>query len=274
MKGANRTSEVTEKEVTQAIVSGGIGVLILLTAALLLYFYNLLFPPDSVAFGRFLLAVILFTGLALILQSVYRVVRLRTLSRTPFPCPYCSHINSFVDTPDVDFECESCRRTVHFQNGEPVAIRTIICQGCLAEHRVAVTVERYLCDRCNRALQIQPETPVLSAPPLPQPRGSLLTGPAVEPDRKQDVQHCDVFVTAVQPQQDEAVAAGIERLMSVSLQDARQLLGAIGPHAPLMIGFDLPAEAARSLEQEFQRLGAVVVCRDTTAVRHATGRLD
>ena len=152
--------------------------------------------------------------------------------------------------PTIDFDCEFCHRTVHFDTGRPIPVQTIVCRACRAEHRVAVNVQRYTCDSCNRALA------------LPWIRADRDGGIR---DNTEDamLQNYDVLLIAYDRRRENDMAFKVQNLLVVNLNEARRLMGAVSSQTPLILGHDLPQRKAEAIRRQLQELGATATMRPT-----------
>ena len=168
-----KLSDVREQEYLRALRFGGVGLAALAVGGALFYFSNFSRPVADTAFNqpqtgaiiaRIVAGLIMLCGVAMIGAAGYGSLQMRNLPSFPFFCPYCNGKNLFIKPPHADFDCDHCNRTVHFVEGEAVPIRDIECLNCHAQHRVPVTLTRYVCDQCNALMEWNPET-LPQAPP-------------------------------------------------------------------------------------------------------------
>ena len=171
-------TEARERAYTRALLIGGAGIALLLIGAILFYFSDLSHnaanadnakkvsdliaantaPAGQVVAGRWLGGLLIAGGAGLGCLGLYRGIQTRALPAIPFFCPYCNGKNLFTQRPRTDFDCEHCNRTVHFSDGEPSAVRAVECMNCHAQHRVPVTLARYVCDKCNALMDLSAES--------------------------------------------------------------------------------------------------------------------
>ena len=183
--------------------------------------------------------------------AFYKGALSKQMATVGFICPYCQQELQFLESPTTDFDCEHCSRTVHFDNGFPVPVRTIICQACRAEHRVASSVDRYICDKCNRPLQLN-VTPDKAAAIIDAENDAML-------------QNYDVLLLASDRRHESELSFKLQNLMVVNLPDARRLLSTASNQTPLVVGHDLSQRKAEAIKRQLEELGATVSVRPTNA---------
>lgn len=264
---ATTLTEAREQEYLRALQIGGVGIALLLVGVALFYFTNLSAdaenaqnavktsylraantgPAGRIIVGRALGGLLILGGAGLGSLGLYRGIRTRSLPAIPFFCPYCNGKNLFTQRPHTDFDCEHCNRTVHFTNGEPTAVRAVECMNCHAQHRVSVTQARYVCDNCNALMDLSAETPSASAANAP-------AGTAAQPQ-------FDLVLTSFDPECKAELAAIVQNLLVVSVEEASRLLDTISPDSPLTAGYGLPERRAETALLQMRDLGANVISR-------------
>ena len=131
MANATKTlADMKESEWTRLIQIALLGLLGVVVSSLLLYAVHWLFPESmwGVA-GQTLFGLTLFAGAAVMCLAGFRAVQTRLKTGVLDVCPYCNAKNEFIEQPTVDYDCESCDRTVHFVGGMPVPVQTVVCQS-------------------------------------------------------------------------------------------------------------------------------------------------
>jgi ribosomal protein L7/L12 len=254
-EGATTITAVQEREWTDSVGTASVGIGIMVLGALFFYLVGLWLKgqPNVLEAVRIVLGLAIFAGAAILGLAILRGLEARKAPRVPFPCPYCDTENYFVEAPAVDFDCESCHRTVHFENSAPIPIRTIICQACRSEHRVAVNVHRYVCDRCNRPLQISSD-----------PTKQIAVAGADETDAM--LQTYNVLLFAVDRRHENELAFKLQDLMFVNMKEARRLMGKATTNAPLVVNSNVALRKAEAIQRELQALGATVNIHASTGV--------
>jgi transposase-like protein len=257
---ATRLSEVQEQGWSQAIGTAARGVAFLVAAGLAIWLGNLLVKPaPPVAWILLTIgALCALAGAALLILALNRSIRTRKIASVSVTCPYCDGDNRFLSKPTKDFTCECCQRQIHFQNGAPVPVQTIVCQACRAEHRVAVTVDRYVCDKCNRPLRITRQA--VSGPTV-----AGVDQQQLAQQEREQTEHQDVLVQAFDPRREQEVAFRIQDLLLVNAVEARRLLRLASPKTPLIVAHDVAPLKAASLRRQLEELGATASTRPAGA---------
>ena len=203
--------------------------------------------------GRVLGGLLMLGGAGLGSVGLYRGIQTRNLPAVPFFCPYCNGKNLFTARPRVDFDCEHCNRLVHFTDGEPSPVRAVECMKCHAQHRVPVTLTRYVCDKCNALMDLSLD---------PAPAGAAPTsGPAAAPAGMVAHQNFDLVLTAFDPECRDEMAALLQNLLVVGPEEASRLLDTVSAESPLVAGYGLPERRAESALLQMRDLGANALLR-------------
>jgi transposase-like protein len=254
-KSATRLSDVLEQEWSNAVVLAARGIGILIVGALILYFAGFITGNVALIMISYILGGVgLAAGVLMCLWAVKRSVEAKQTPTVSFPCPYCGAPNMFLETPTEDFTCESCDRQVYFEDGQPVPVRQIICPACRAEHRVAISVQRFVCDSCNRTLSLVPNRPP-----------TILTSEDTE--AADGLRHFDVMLVAYDHRKENEVAFKIQNLLVVNMNEARRLMHTASSSAPLIVAENEPQIKAESIRRQLQELGATATLRPTTVGR-------
>ena len=244
-------AEAREREYLRALQIAGAGAVVLLLGAALFYFGKFGQSEALTGVVRVAGGLLSLSGVVTIGMGAWRAVQSRSLPRVPFGCPYCDRYNIFTSEPHTDFACEFCNRTVHFQNGEQVPVHAIECQSCHTLHRVAVTLSRYVCDKCNHTLELVPE----SLPATPAAVRHAANGHSEE-----GIAY-DVVITSVERAKQEELVYCVQNLLTISAAEARRLLMTVSMQNPLTIGFGLPERKAATVRQQAEATGASVLLR-------------
>lgn len=254
-KSATTLAEAQEQTYTQSIGIAIAGVAITLVSLFLIYFLRLFQLGSWLGFVRVTLGLAALAGITMIGVSVQRVVRLRQTPTIPFKCPYCESINHLLTNPTSDFDCDSCHRTIKFENGVLVPVITISCPNCGAEGKVAETTDRYLCENCNNTVRLKSEQVygmTAGTRPAPARRALSLVG------------NVDVLLVAIDKVREGQIAAHLQTLLELpDAQEARRLLATITERTPLIIGLDMPEDEAEAIKNQLGQLGATVNIRPT-----------
>jgi len=247
-----KISEILETEWVESIVTATNGIIILVVAGLFYYLVPFRLAPQLRLAGHIIGAVALVIGVVILALAAHRSWAVRQIPHVGFFCPYCDMENQLVSTPTEDFDCDFCHRTIHFQKGVPVPVRTIVCPFCRTEHRVATTVERYVCDRCNRLLKV---------PAGPGNRAAVGATSSNEQDAL--LQNYDVLLVAYDKRRENDLAFKLQNLMVVNLPEARRLLSTASTKTPLIVSHNLSQRKAEAVRRQLQELGATASLRST-----------
>ena len=242
-----KIAEVQESAWTQASGKIIVGVLIFVVAAALIYAAKFALPSGTLRVVQVLLGLVALGGLGLVGASIYSALEVRKTRGASYACPYCEKDNRFEGEPTTSFDCEFCNRTVHFENGLPVPVRMVTCPFCHSDHRVATTVQRYMCDRCNRPLEL-----------APQNRGGPSAPVAVEPEAKLLY---DVLLLATDRRHEIEIAMKLQNILVVNLPEARRLMTTASTTTPLIVSHSLPQRKAEAIRRQLQDVGATASLR-------------
>lgn len=244
---ARKLAEVQESEWTKAVGLITLGVVLTAVAAILFYFAGLWLKGSLVSVAHVALGLAMMSGVAIVCAAIYRAAQSRKIAGVKYRCPYCDKVNLFDANPSEDFECEFCNRTVRFENGEPVRVRVAPCPNCLAEHRVAVNVRRYVCDKCDKPFELVPEEFM-----HPGARASFGTD-------EQPIGLVDVYLSGVERSKENEVALKLQNVLVVNLPEARRLMLGASTRTPLMLCSGVPVRKGEAIQRQFQEIGATVV---------------
>lgn len=246
---AVRLSDLQEKEYARALVNAGRATVVLIVGGLVWYFARFAGSHNGVAV-LWVAALIITFAACIYAQSIYIAFRARQYPAVSVSCPYCDAATNFVDTPGEDWACEHCNRTVKYENGRMVPVQTVVCQFCHTEHRVAVNVDRFVCDRCNHPLDIRPNE--REAAVAGRPDGQAKPG-----------EKFDVLLVAVPRPRENEVAMKLQNLLFVNLREARQRMSGASHLNPLVVGTALEPLKAEAIRRQLQDLGATAMIRPT-----------
>ncbi len=224
------------------------GIVIILAGLTLFRVVNFWLPPESLVIPVAALILSIGIGSYVIWRGSQSYTVGKEEPKVKLVCPFCDKDTLFTKEPTVDWNCDHCSRTVHYSNGVMVPVTWVICTACRAEHRVPVNVKRYLCDQCNRPLNIS---------------GDLRGGTAIIEVEDQLQINFDVLLVAFDRRHINDLSYKIQNLMFCTLPEARKMIeGATNQH-PLVVGFNLAERKAESVRRELQDLGATVRIRAT-----------
>jgi hypothetical protein len=253
-KRAIKISDVLENELFIAISYVLLGIMVMVLCGLLIHFLGY-WKSSYREMSRIIASLGVGAGAVIVVVAVYRCLDVRKLSRIPFTCPYCDNINYFPEAPTEDFDCDTCDRTVHFQDSKPIPVRTVACGSCGTDHRVAVNVLNYTCDRCNRPLKLRPDSAYRTTA-LPQ-REALAQDDVL--------QNYDVLLVGIDKRRENEIAFKLQNLLLTNLPEARRLMSTASNKTPLVVGYELPQRKAEAVRRSLQDLGASVTLRPTGA---------
>lgn len=252
-KSATTLTDAKEEVWLHSLGAAFTGLCILVGAGILFYFMQFWVPKDILGAARLVMGLAMLTGASICGIALYSGALMNKMASVNFPCPYCDSEMRFPAAPTDDFDCEFCNRTVHFQNGKPVPVQTVQCRSCRTEHRVAVNVQRYVCDNCNRPLQ------------LAWARNSRDVGIT---DTAEDamLQNYDVLLIAYDRRRENELAFKIQNLLVVNMNEARRLMASVSSQTPLIVGHDVPQRKAEAIRRQLLDLGATATMRPTHAI--------
>jgi hypothetical protein len=245
---AVKVVEVKEKTWLESIGSTFVGIVIIIVAGLIVYFGHFFISSGLLPVFRICGYIGMLIGVGIVGVAMYQTRKVEKEPNTPVTCPFCDATNLFFGYPTKDFVCESCSRTVHFENGQMIPVRNIVCQACRTEHRVPMNILRYVCDRCNRPLK-------LSADPTQK------VAAASNAQNEAMMHNYDVLLIGYDRRHETATAMKIQNIMTVNLPDARKILASASEKAPVPISWGEPLRKAEALRRQFEDLGATVSVR-------------
>ncbi len=250
-KRASRISDVKEKEWTESAGTAFVGLIILIVAAIVLYFMQFYVPPSMLFGYRVVGALAVVIGGSIVMAALYRGTQVNLIKKVACACPYCDTPVNFDAVPTDTFDCEHCSRTVQFADGVMIPVYTVICRACRTEHRVAENVTHYLCDRCNRPLLLTP----------PKDNNQAVVNVAGFAGKAPSTEHMDVLLTAFDRRQETELAFKLQNVLVINLPDARKMMATASEKTPLIVGINLPPQKAESVKRTLQELGATVTLR-------------
>jgi len=237
-KGSTSRADVLEKEfeaATTLLIKG----LVVLIASLILSW--ILWRASLSQLAVVFLATALI-GVAVAGIAGRRMYLARQIPAITVYCPYCQHPNQFVAEPTEDWTCESCHRTVYYENGKMVPVREITCPSCRTVHKVSEKAKTFTCDRCNRTLSLR--DPSQPAEVIAEPTDML--------------RNYDVILTQAGRQPTD-VAMALQDILVCNLREARAKLEQL----PLTVVRNVPERKAEAIRERLRSLGATAVVRPT-----------
>jgi transposase-like protein len=154
-----KRSDAIEKEYTQAVIYGIVG-LVALALTFLFWRYGGMFYSFSWGFGLIWLGS---WGYAL--WSYYKTTKVPAY---PVECPYCHKATVLVAPPQMDFTCEHCLKRVPIENGRVLEVIAVKCPHCGSMEQVSVKAAAAICEQCQREFPIRATGRVPAGMPLPQ----------------------------------------------------------------------------------------------------------
>jgi ribosomal protein L7/L12 len=249
---AVKVEDVKEKTWIESVGSSIWGIGIMVASGIVIFFGTHFLPQKYIHTFKGIAVVGVILGAAIVAVAMFQAQHVDAKPKTPFKCPFCEGVNYFFGTPNTDFDCEHCARTVHFEDGRMVMVRTIICQACRTEHRVPMNIQRYVCDRCNRPLKLSTDITQKVA--------------AASNAQNEAMQHMyDVLLVSYDRRHETATAMKIQNIMTVNLVDARKILASASETAPIPIAWGEPLRKAEALRRQFEELGATVSVKPSDA---------
>ncbi len=238
-----------EEQVADAVSMAGRGGAILIVCLLLIYIMHLSLTGSSMLFAGAALSIAAVVGGVFMVTSLVRLGKVKARKGIPFRCPYCDGLNQLLARPTTNFDCEHCRRQIHFENGVLAPLKTVTCAGCHVEHKVWVGAEKMVCDRCNHVMDLkQMEATNEFAPKVPStfPGGMLLGGP-----------NQSVSIVGYDASRSDQLALLLQReIRGTSAAELRTMLQTVSESAPLVVAYDIPIGEADNLAESLRQLGA------------------
>lgn len=247
-KDATKIVEVKEREWTDSIGSSLVGITVMAVSGLVIYFGKFWINHSYEFTAKVIASFGLMGGAAILGVAIYRAVSVEKLPNVPFVCPFCDTPNLFTSVPTKDFVCESCNRTVHFEKGLMIPVRTIICQACRTEHRVPMNVGRYVCDKCNRPLKLSTDV-----------TQKLATASNAENEAMMHTY--DVLLLGLDRRHETDLAMKLQNLMTVNMVEARKMMQTASESTPLPVTWGEPLRKAEAIRRQLEELGATVSVR-------------
>ncbi len=244
-----RLADWQEDQIADAIGMAVRGGAILVVCLLIIWILHLSLTGSSMIFAGTALGIAAFIGGVFMISSLYRLGKVKARKSIPFRCPYCEGVNQLLAKPVTNFDCEHCRRQIHFENGSFAPLKTAVCSSCSAEHKVWVGAEKMVCDRCNNVMQLkQADVNNEFIPKVPStfPGGMLLGGP----NQSVSIIGCDASRT-------DQLSLLLQREMKgTTASELRTMLQSVSAVAPLVVAYDIPIGEADNLAENLRQLGA------------------
>ncbi|MER3558963.1 MAG: hypothetical protein C4336_05575 [Armatimonadota bacterium] len=226
-----KRSEAVEKEYTQAVIYGVVGVVALLLA-LLFWRYGGMFTHLAWIFGLAWLGSWGYAGWAL--------NKTRQVPSYPVICPFCAKENLFVAPPVSDFTCDHCHRRVPVENGQVLEVLAVRCPHCGSTEQVSVKATTVICEQCQRPFTPTGKRTQVSMP-LPQ----------------DDPTPYELVLLGVERLKEEQAITHLESLLTLTRPDVKKLLESV----PIVMLTNLPRRKAEMMVKDLQQWGIKVEMR-------------
>lgn len=241
-------TDVLEKAYAAGTVTVIRGAIILVVSLLLLYFFTM-FQVESLQILAMIGVVI---GIIVALLGVKTMYDARKAPVVTFACPYCDYPMQFPKDPTEDFDCDRCHRRVYFESGKLAPVVEVTCTSCKAVHRVSSMANRFICDKCNRPVNLKKK------------EGEEDT---LAPEQTEILQNYDVLLTQVGRKPNE-VGMALQDLLVCNLVEARRQMEEL----PLTVARNVPERKADAIRRRLRELGATAIVRPAEAADQQPGR--
>ncbi len=244
MQEPMKRSEAIEREYTQAVISGIVGVVMLLLT-LLFWRYGGMFTHLSWIFGIIWLGTWGYAG--------WCYYKTRQVPAVPVTCPFCQKEVLFTAPPQEDFTCDHCGKRVPIENGRVLEVIAVRCPYCRSTEQVSARAKVVICEQCQR------EFPVTGTPrtqvSMPVPGGT--TAPAPTPLPQDDPTPYELVLLGVERAKEEQAISHLESFLTFTRPDVKKLLESV----PIVILTNLPRRKAEMLVKDLQPWGIKVEIR-------------
>ena len=248
MAGTKKLIEEEEKAWTVAIPQMIVGGVIFFVCVIMLFVVDYIarYNP-GMKVTQYLLLGGMGIGIAILGVAIFQAYRLRYTPSLSQVCPYCGSTIKFLEAPKISYPCDSCQRTIHFLNGKAAPLKQVICPACKSEHTVAQHLDEYVCDQCNRAIEVSKKR---------KPGTGELTDALL--------QNYDVLLVSIDRRKEIEIAQKLQNLMLINMIEARKMMGEATPNKPLIVERNQPQRKAEAIRRSLQELGATVTLRPVT----------
>jgi transposase-like protein len=224
-----KRSDAIEKEYTQAVIYGIVG-LVALGLTFLFWRYGGMFYSFSWGFGLVWLGA---WGYAA--WSYYKTTK---VPAHPVECPFCRKATVLIAPPQMDFTCEHCQRRVPIENGRVLEVIAVKCPHCGSMEQVSVKAAAAICEQCQREFPIRATGRVPAGMPLPQ----------------DDPTPYELVLLGVDRLKEEQAILALERFLDLNRPDVKKLLESV----PVVLLTNLPRRKAESHVRELSEQGVKV----------------
>jgi len=244
-----KRSEAVEKEYTQAVIYGIVG---LVSAGLTFLFwrYGGMFYSFSWGFGLAWLGSWAYAG-----WSYYKT---RQIPSYPVECPFCKKTTEFTAQPQSDFTCDHCLRRVPIENGRVLDVIAVKCPHCGSTEQVSTRATVVICEQCQREFPLKPTARTQVSMPLPKDVQMPLPkdAPTVI-QQEEDNRAYELVLLGVDRHKEERAIQHLEAFLTLNRPDVKKLLESV----PMVLLTNLPHRKAHSMAREFQENGVLVEVR-------------
>ncbi|MDW8051548.1 MAG: hypothetical protein RMJ83_03600 [Armatimonadota bacterium] len=227
-----KRSDAVEKEYTQAVVYGIVGLVSLLLT-FLFWRYGGMFYSFSWGFGLIWLGS---WGYAA--WSLYKSTK---IPAHPVECPFCHKATVLTGPPQSDFTCEHCQRRVPIENGRVLEVIAVRCPHCGSMEQVSVKATAAICEQCQREFPIRVTGRVPAGMRLPQ----------------EDTTPYELVLLGVDRLREEQAIQALERFLDLTRSDVKKMLESV----PLVMLTNLPRPKAEDYARALSAQGVKVEAR-------------
>lgn len=232
MEEPAKRSDILEREYTQALILGGVGLASLLLMALFLRYGGMLYSLSW---------LFLLVWLGTWSYAGWRLFQTRSVPAYPITCPFCNQDTAFVSPPNSDFTCEHCMKRVPMENGRVLEIVAVKCSHCGSVQQVSSRAAVAICEQCNHEIMVS-RMKRASTP---------FTAPADD-----DKTRYDLYLISV-GRDPEPVIHSLQSLLTLNRPDVKKLLEAL----PMVLLTNLTKPKGDALQRQLTELGAKVELR-------------
>lgn len=147
---AAQAEVVRERFTSDALVAAMPGVIVVLIAAVMMY-YQKTQPPHQISP---LAWVVLLIGLGVVGYGVSRGLKARQVEGVRIECPFCQTQNELTKVPKDDFRCTHCNREVPVLDGNVLPVFQVRCGYCNHLNYYSEKSTGLICEECDRAIPL------------------------------------------------------------------------------------------------------------------------
>jgi ribosomal protein L7/L12 len=225
-----KRSDILEREYTQSLILGGVGLVSLLLMALFLNYGGMLYSLSWL----FLLAWLGTWGYA-----GWRLYQTRSVSAHPITCPFCNQDTVFITPPSSDFTCEHCMKRVPMENGRILEIVAVKCPHCGSVQQLSSRATVAICEQCNHEIMVGR-----------MKRANVAETP-FGPPAEEDSTRYDLYLISA-GRDPEPVIHELQSLLTLNRPDVKKLLESL----PMVLLTSLTKRKGEALQRKLTELGA------------------